>query len=118
MADPHLLEAALGQHAQSVLGHMTDYAQQAAALQAFDHSLDNVMRLGADLPNAVVLLDGHPHSLLDLLSHKGHGVDALGDAKASALADAKVSALADAKVSALVDAKASTLATPIRQYSG
>jgi hypothetical protein len=118
MADPHLLEMGLGEHAQSVLGHVAEHFQQAEALQAFDHSLDNVMRLGADLPDAVLLLDGHPHSLLDLLLHKGHAADALAPAKAQALSDgaastlldAKAGTLVDAKMGALTDAKASALA--------
>jgi hypothetical protein len=122
MADPQLLELGLGDHAHSVLSHVAEYLQQAEALQTFDHSLDSVMQLGADLPNAVLLLDGHPHSLFDLLLHKGHGADGLADAKgqglaggavdakSSALIDAKASALADAKASAVLDAKTSALA--------
>jgi hypothetical protein len=124
MADPHLLEAGLGEHAHTVLGHLAEHLQQAEALQAFDRSLDSVMQLGANLPDAVLLLDGQPHSLFDLLLHKGSVTDALdakaqattngaagtlADAKASALADAKTSALLDAKTSALLDAKASAL---------
>jgi hypothetical protein len=118
MADPHLLEMGLGEHAPSVLGHLADYFQGAEALQAFDHSLDNVMRLGADVPDAVLLLAGHPHSLLDLLLHKSHAADALAPAKAQALSDgaagtlldAKTGALVDAKMGALTEAKASALA--------
>jgi surface antigen len=132
MVDPHVLEVGLGEHAQPVLSHVADYIRHAEALQAFDHSLDNVMRFGVDLPNAVVLLDGHPDPLFDLLQHKSNGADGLDaktqvlsdgapaafvdakvsgvvEAKTSALADAKASSLADAKASVLVDAKASTL---------
>jgi surface antigen len=125
MVDPHVLEAGLGEHAQPVLSHVADYIRHAEALQAFDHSLDNVMRFGVDLPNAVVLLDGHPDPLFDLLQHKSDGAtgldgkahllsdgapDAFVDAKASGMMEAKASALADAKASSLADAKASALA--------
>jgi hypothetical protein len=109
MADPHLLETGLGEHAQSALGHVAEHFQHAEALQTFDHSLDSVMRLGADLPDAVLLLDGHPHSLLDLLLHKGHAADALAPAKAQALSDGAAGTLLDAKTGTLVDAKASAL---------
>lgn len=113
MADPHLLELGLGDQAHAVLGQVAEYLQQAEALQTFDHSLDSVMQLGADLPNAVLLLDGHPHSLLDLLLHKSQVADGLAEAKGHGLADgavnAKASALMDAKAGALVDAKASSL---------
>jgi hypothetical protein len=113
MADPQLLELGLGDQAHAVLGQVAEYLQQAEALQTFDHSLDSVMRLGADLPNAVLLLDGHPYSLLDLLVHKSQVADGLAEAKSHGLADgavnAKASALMDAKASALVDAKASSL---------
>jgi hypothetical protein len=117
MTDPGLLQAGLGEHAPTVLDHVASYLQQAAALQAFDHSLESVMRIGADLPDGLLLLDGHPASLLDLLLHKGHATGALLDAKVQAasdgaadtLADAKATALADAKASALLDAKATAV---------
>jgi len=125
MVDPQVLEAGLGDHSAAVLDQVANYLQQAEALSAFDHSLDSVMRLGMDLPNAVLVLDGHSDALYDLLSQKSHVADAvvdaksqavtdgaisvLPDAKASALIEAKTDALVDAKASALLDAKASTL---------
>jgi hypothetical protein len=116
MADPQLLELGLGQHAHPVLDHVAQYVQGAAALQSFDHSLDHVMRLGADPPDGLLLLDGHPYSLVDLLLHKGSVADGLAEAKTQALSestlDAKASALLDAKVSGLAEAKTGALDIP------
>jgi hypothetical protein len=123
MADPALLQAGLGDHAPAVLGQVADHLQHAAAIQSFDHSLDQVMGLGPELPNTLALLDGHPQSLIDILVHKGQAADAVGakaqglsDGTSSALGDVKASALdakaaaIDAKTAALVDAKASAVA--------
>jgi hypothetical protein len=110
LADPDLLQASLGEHAPSLLDNLAENLQQTEALDAFDHSLDSVMQVGADLPETVLLLDGHPDSLLDLLLHKSHVADALADAKIQAAADtldAKVQAtadsIADVKLSAVLD---------------
>lgn len=109
MVDPQVLEAGLGDHSVAVLDQVANYLQQAEALSAFDHSLDSVMRLGMDLPNAVLVLDGHTDVLYDLLSQKSHVADAVVDAKSQAVTDGAISVLPDAKASALLDAKASTL---------
>jgi hypothetical protein len=109
LADPDLLQASLGEHAPSVLGHVADHLQQVEALQAFDHSLDSVMQVGADLPDAVLLLDGQPHTLFDLLLHKGHVADALVEAKTQAASDGLVDALVEAKAQAASDGLVDTL---------
>jgi len=117
MVDPHVLEVGLGDHSSVVLDQVANYLQQADAVSTFDHSLDSVMRLGVDLQDAVLVLDGHPDTLFDLLSQKGHVADAVVDAKSQAIADGATGGLADAKTSALMetktdavlDAKASTL---------
>jgi hypothetical protein len=75
------------------LSKLADNLQHTEALQSFDHSLDSVMQVGADLPETVLLLDGHPDSLFDLLLHKGHVADALADA--TSMTEAKVQVAAD-----------------------
>ena len=109
MANPQLLEVGLGDHAHTVLGHIGDHLQQAEALRAFDHSLDSVMRLGTGMRDGVLLLDGHPHSLFDLVLHKGHVTDALAEAKTQTLVDGTVNTLLETKTDALLDAKADAL---------
>jgi hypothetical protein len=116
LADPDLLQASLGEHAPSVLGHVADHLQQAEALQAFDHSLDSVMQVGADLPDAVLLLDGQPHALFDILLHKGHVADTLAEAKAQAASDGIADAL-DAKVQAASDGIADALDAKVQAVS-
>lgn len=115
LANPQALEAGLGTQAPEVMSRVADYLHQTAAIQSFDQSLDSVMQFGTDIPNSILLLDGHPQSLFDVLGHKDQAADALVDAKAQggaegtdAAVDAKTSALADAK-SSVLDAKASAL---------
>jgi hypothetical protein len=109
MVDPQVLQAGLGAHSSVVLDQVADYLQQADAVSAFDHSLDSVMRLGVDLPDAALVLDGHPDMLFDYLSQKGQVAGAAVDAKSQALADGVTDGLPDAKASALVEAKPAAL---------